>query len=725
MRSNIVITGTALVSALGLDVESNWERVRRGECGFGALTALEAWPGESPTGGQAAELPGEYCARLPREVRYLRWTVEAAIRAAGLPADGGGVDRTRVAVVLGTTLHGMRAGGRFFRTGDYGQLRAFLAGDTAAVALEGLLPQGMRVTTCSACSSSLGAIALGATLLEDGLADVVLAGGYDTISEYAYAGFSALRLVTPGALRPFARGREGMKLAEGYAVVVLERGGEAAARGARVVAGLAGWGESADCYHLTRPSPEGAGALAAMRGALASAGVEGAELGVVIAHATGTPDNDAAEAGALGQLLGTGLKGVPVVGLKSHLGHTLGAAGAAELILGTRMMEAGEIPPCANVEAGEIEFERLDVVCSVARVGAVRQLMSSSLGFGGANTCVVLRGAGEAAVVERKREPGTAVISGVGVLLPGAMGNAAFAARLGSNGGELQCDIDAAQLEVLLAARRSRRMSTYVKVSIAAATLAVGDAGLGDSAELLAGMSAILGTTHGSAGYCHDYYSQIVREGPGAANPMLFAEGVPNAAAAHVSLTLGLKGSCQTIIGTRTAGLDALILAGARVRTGAAERVLVVASEEWHATVDEAYKGCRPQRRESQSKGCTCAVAFVVESAEALAARAGGRKGYVRLGGSRCVSANGMPLQELVGSLSSASPEILARCPVPLAGQAASAEPLLALAGSLLGGSNRGLRALVSMDRRPEAPGAGVASALLVDEISNGREANT
>src|SRR5207247_2511591 len=116
------------------------------------------------------------------------------------------------------------------------ELRAFLAGDTLRLATSGLQINGGAVTTCSACSSSLSSIALGVTLLQTGQADLVVAGGYDAISEYVWGGFNALRLVAEGPLRPFARDRRGMKLGEGYAIVVLERADDARQRGARTIA---------------------------------------------------------------------------------------------------------------------------------------------------------------------------------------------------------------------------------------------------------------------------------------------------------------------------------------------------------------------------------------------------------------------------------------------------------------------------------------------------------
>jgi 3-oxoacyl-(acyl-carrier-protein) synthase len=169
-------------------------------------------------------------------------------------------------------------------------------------------------------------------------------------------------------------------------------------------------------------------------------------------------------------------------------------------------------------------------------------------------------------------------------------------------------------------------MSEYVKLTLAATALALKDANLTDTTDA----SAILGSTHGSADFSATYYREIVRQGFIGANPVLFAEGVPNAAAAHLSLMLGLKGACQTIIGSRTAGLEALQLAALRIRTGQWERAVVGAGEEYSSLVNGGYAHCGlycgnaggadPSQRNGFTTGAA-AVTFVLESRAAFEAR--------------------------------------------------------------------------------------------------------
>ncbi len=374
-----------------------------------------------------------------------------------------------------------------------------------------------------------------------------------------------------------------MKLAEGYGIVVLERADDAHRRGKIPLATILGYGESADAHHLTQPHPQGEGAARAMNAALASSGLTPHDIDMIAAHATGTPDNDSGECAALSRVFGADLPRVPVVAFKSHLGHTLGGAGAVELILSALCLRDQIVPACANVKADDLEFPGLNVSTGSSRPAILRATLNTSLGFGGANTCMILgpRIGRTDAIQPGPRPWADVFISGVGVVLPGMVGNEAFIRGMtAAEPRRVTRDtgpIPESDFADLLNARRVRRMSDYVKLSLAATMLACRDAGIADIPSFAATCSALLGSTHGSANYSEAYYRQIVTEGISAANPMLFAEGVPNAAAAHLSLMLSLKGPCQTVIGTRTAGLDALHLAATRIASGEWDRAIVSA----------------------------------------------------------------------------------------------------------------------------------------------------
>jgi 3-oxoacyl-[acyl-carrier-protein] synthase II len=626
MSENIVITGAGLVSGLGLSREQTWQSILQGRNAMRPLTAMESPLPPGSTGGQAPDLPDDFFPELPREARYLKLAIDEALKHAGVDVSLP-YPAWRCGCLLGTTLHGMRAAGRFFRSGDFGQLRDFPAGATLAAATQGLGFSGFSATTCSACSSSLGSIALAITLLQSGELDLIIAGGYDTISEYVYGGFNSLKLVAAGPLRPFARNRQGMKLAEGYGIVILERASDAARRNAPPLATILGWGESADAHHLTQPHPQGDGAARAIEQAIRCASLTPAEIDLIAAHATGTPDNDAAEYAAFSKIFGDQLPKIPVVAFKSHLGHTLGGAGAVELILSALALRDQIIPSCANVTPEDVEFPNLHLAIGSPKKSKLRITLNTSLGFGGANTCIILGPAPDAPSIRALQSAREVFITGIGVILPGIVGNEALLARLRDDT-RIERDtgsVPDAAMEGLLNARRVRRMSDYVKLTLAATTLAARDAGIVDTAEFARNCAAVLGTTHGSSNYSISYYKQIVNEGILAANPMLFAEAVPNGGAAQLSLMLSLKGACQTVIGTRTAGLDAIALACWRIRSGLWDRAIVGAGEEYCDVVCDAYRHCD----ENFPYIGAGAATFVLESRDSMEARGGKARGKI------------------------------------------------------------------------------------------------
>lgn len=255
---------------------------------------------------------------------------------------------------------------------------------------------GPNFVTATACASGATAIGSALQLLRDGTCDVVVAGGGEAgvtplmVTGFTQMGALSKRLDEPSAAsRPFDADRDGFVIGEGSGMLVLEREADARARGATVRARIAGYGASADAYHMTAPDPGGTGVLQALRTALAAAGVMPDEVGHVNAHGTSTPLNDAAEAAVLRKLLG---EGAAVTSTKGVVGHTLGAAGAIEAALTVLAVERSTVPPTANLERLDPEIE-LDVVSGAPREGKLEVAVSNSFGFGGQNAVLVITAA--------------------------------------------------------------------------------------------------------------------------------------------------------------------------------------------------------------------------------------------------------------------------------------------------------------------------------------------
>lgn len=376
-----MITGLGVVSPLGAGVRAFWEALVAGRS---AIAPIAGFPADDLTPRNAAEVGGAPLADPDRAGAFALRAAHEAVADAALA----GVAPERLGVALGTTLGGMRL------------FEAWVAAGAAPPAgLEGvpyyapavrlaraLGCRGPVATTQLACASGTHALALAADWVRDGRADVVLAGGTDLLCRFVVSGFNSLR-ATAETARPFDVERRGLVLGEGAAVLVVEEGGHAARRGARVRARLLGVGAAADGSHMTAPDRDGAGAARAMGAALADAGLAAGAIQFVSAHGTGTVYNDAMEAAAIGRVFGAG---VPVNSIKGAIGHTLGAAGALEAVACTLTLETGTVAPTAGLVTPDPACAGLDLVRGEARRCAVGVALSTSSGFAGANAALVL-----------------------------------------------------------------------------------------------------------------------------------------------------------------------------------------------------------------------------------------------------------------------------------------------------------------------------------------------
>jgi 3-oxoacyl-[acyl-carrier-protein] synthase II len=255
---------------------------------------------------------------------------------------------------------------------------------------------GLPITLSTACASGATAIQLGVEAIRRGECERALSIGADgSATAEALIRFSLLSALSTSndapqkASKPFSKDRDGFVLAEGSAALVLESLEAATARGATVLGILRGCGEKADDFHRTRSKPDASPAIAAVRAALADAGLSDSEIDYINAHGTSTPENDKMEHLSLSTVFGERISSIPVSSNKSMIGHTLSAAGAIEAAFSLMTMREGVIPPTINYDHPDPAIA-LDVVPNVKRESSVRTVLSNSFGFGGQNTCLVM-----------------------------------------------------------------------------------------------------------------------------------------------------------------------------------------------------------------------------------------------------------------------------------------------------------------------------------------------
>lgn len=397
MADSVVVTGTGCISALGAGVGESLRNLYDGvvqppEAGR-MEAAIDTPP---PVFSVNRPLASDDDPLLTRTTALALAAVEEAITAArgrrqpDAPAH-------RVGVVFGTTVGCTFNEEAFYRAYRAGEapgplaIRRYLANELSAAVADRIGARGPAVTIANACASGTDAIGVGRRWLLSGLCDLVVAGGADELARFAYLGFFSLKNCSPERCRPFDLDRRGLNLGEGAAALVLERGVDALARGADVVAEIAGYATAADAHHMTAPHPEGRGLRQAVAAALGEAGLRADQLDLVNAHGTGTAENDRVEGRVLADLLGPG---TPVLSTKGYTGHTLGAAGALEAVLTAHNLLDGRVPASAGFATADPEC-RITPVTS-CQATAARWALSTSLAFGGANSALVLLRGGEA-----------------------------------------------------------------------------------------------------------------------------------------------------------------------------------------------------------------------------------------------------------------------------------------------------------------------------------------
>ncbi len=412
----VVVTGLGPVSCIGVGNDEIWDSVQNGRSGIRTLDRLrnQVAPMEAipvKIGGEVWDfdstqwMPPKEARRTDRVVHYALAASQLAWKDAGEPA----VDPTRTGVLIASGIGGLDSFCSQFRKYMENPDKMQAPDRVSPFIVPQLMPNasaghvamhfgftGPNLCIATACAAGTHAVGEAYQWIKFGQADVALAGGTEaqliesTVNGMAKAMALSKNPDPEGASRPFDRDRDGFVLSEGAAVLVLEEADQALARGAHIYAEVAGYGLSADAYHIVAPHPEGIGAVAAMQMALQDAEEDPTTVDYINAHGTSTELNDLAETKAVKKLFGDHAYKVPISSTKSMHGHLLGAAGALEAAIVCMAMENGVAPPTINYEHPDEECD-LDYVPNEPRELDIRVAMSNSFAFGGQNASLVFR----------------------------------------------------------------------------------------------------------------------------------------------------------------------------------------------------------------------------------------------------------------------------------------------------------------------------------------------
>jgi 3-oxoacyl-[acyl-carrier-protein] synthase II len=409
LSRRVVVTGIGLVSSLGIGTEATWESLLAGRSGIGPITRFDA-----------AGFPTRFAAEVKafdplrfiekKEVKKMDIFIQFAIAASQFAMDDSGLKVTpeiapRVGVFIASGIGGFTTIEREHRAlleGGPRRISPFFIPSAIINLASGQVSirfgaQGPNSATCTACTASAHALGDAFEIIRRGAAEVMIAGGSEAaVCAMGIGGFAAMRALSTRnddperSSRPFDRDRDGFVLGEGAGVLVLEELEFARARGAQVYAELVGYGMSADAYHMTAPSEDGAGAYRVMKAAIDSAGVEPQVVDYVNAHGTSTPHNDRIETVAIKRCFGDHARRLAISSSKSMTGHLLGAAGGLEAGITVLALHRQVVPPTINLDHPDPDCD-LDYVPHRPREKRMTYALSNSFGFGGTKGALLFK----------------------------------------------------------------------------------------------------------------------------------------------------------------------------------------------------------------------------------------------------------------------------------------------------------------------------------------------
>jgi 3-oxoacyl-[acyl-carrier-protein] synthase II len=418
MRRNVdrrvVVTGVGLITPLGTGVEKNWDGLVAGRSGVRPITRFKVDDFASRIAGEVPDfdpldwIEKKDVKKMDLFIQYVVATAEQAMRQSGLKIDDSNADR--VGVLIGNGIGGLltiEENHLAFIDTRLKRITPFFIPKLLSNLAPGQISirfgaRGENISTASACASGSHAIGEAFRMIRHGYLDAAITGGTEAaLTSLGVGGFIAMRALSTrndnpaAASRPFDRERDGFVIAEGSAALILEEREAALARGAQILAEIAGYASNSDAYHITSPSPEGQGAARCIRLCLEDGGIGLDEVDYINAHGTSTPQGDVAETQAIKHVFGEHAAKVAVSSTKSMTGHTLGAAGAIESVFAILAIDRGVIPPTINYEYPDPECD-LDYVPNQPRPARIRVALNNSFGFGGTNTTLAFRPAAAA-----------------------------------------------------------------------------------------------------------------------------------------------------------------------------------------------------------------------------------------------------------------------------------------------------------------------------------------
>lgn len=580
MNRRVVVTGLGLVCALGENTEQCWSAAVNGVSGIREVRSVN-------TDGCYANVGAEVAAASDTlsDEDYDRSSL-LCIKAAGEALSDAnyavsGDNSDRIGVIIGNCVGGAASIDKYFtdelKNGG-GKPSDILKMPAAAIANNvarhfGL--NGLTANIVNACAAGTISLAYAADLIRTGKADAFVAGGSDSFSSLAFAGFHALHALDENGCSPFNRSG-GITLGEGAGVLIIESYEHAKARGAKIYCEVLGSGVSSDAHHITAPDPEGKGQMLAISRAIANSGLTPNDIDYINAHGTGTAKNDEAEFLSLHTLFDEN-DHLSVSSTKSMTGHCLGAAGSIEAVLTVKALCENTVPPTIgyseeNLATLKDKAGAIDFVPNVKREKTINYAASNSFAFGGNNASIVF--AKEPREIPDRTNKGRIFVTGIGELL-----------------GKPRCEItpdDYKEHGIKMAFYR--KLDRFSQLQLISGMRALKDAGIAVSEDNEKDIGIVVGTADGPMTEIVGFQKNVIENGTANGSAFSFPNTVYNAAGGYFSIFAGIKGYNVTNANSIQAGLQSLCYAADVIRNGD-ENIMVAAGVDENTDItDYLYK---------------------------------------------------------------------------------------------------------------------------------------
>jgi 3-oxoacyl-[acyl-carrier-protein] synthase II len=406
----VVITGLGVVTPIGQQLDIFWDNLISGKCGIDLIRSFDPTQFATHIAGEVKNFNPDPAFPSPKEVRRADRFSQFGVYAGHQALLDSSLDLAKencdeIGVIIGSGIGGLKTTAEQHNVlleRGAGRVSPFTIPMLISNMASGLFSmyfnlRGPNFATCSACATANHAIGESWRTIKMGDASVMFAGGAEAaVMPFGIGGFCAMKAMSTRnddpthASRPFDKERDGFVMGEGAGVVVLEELEHAKKRGAKIYCEVVGYGNTADAYHLTAPSPHGEGAARCMKMALRTGGLNLEDISYINAHGTSTPQGDLCETQAIKTVFGDYAKKLAVSSTKGATGHMLGAAGAVEMTVCALALKHSIVPPTINYQTPDPECD-LDYVPNIAREMKVNAIINNSFGFGGHNASIAAK----------------------------------------------------------------------------------------------------------------------------------------------------------------------------------------------------------------------------------------------------------------------------------------------------------------------------------------------